>query len=244
MKKIQLSKIVDDSLKRAGLLNVIRDDSRKEEKKSVEVAPAINEAVIAQPKTYQQVSESISQKAKDAHKRLYQKYVELFNKTSAEIDSASRDADQAQTYRELKLCETNTLNAIWLHELFFANCFNPQSEIYADSMSYMKLQRDFGSFEDWQRHFIASSLAAGEGWVVCGYNVFLRKYVNCIVSGHDQNVMLGLYPIFVLDMWSHSYYKDFIDDKQSYVIAMMREINWPVVEERVKKAEQMAEILK
>jgi superoxide dismutase len=35
-----------------------------------------------------------------------------------------------------------------------------------------------------------------------------------------------------------------LSDRSSYVIAQMREINWNVVEERIERAEKIAEALK
>jgi Fe-Mn family superoxide dismutase len=226
--KIDLAKIVKESLSAAGV---------SKEK--------LSEAMVAQQKRYPQVSEMVSQKTKDAHERLYKNYVEKFNRISAELDTASRETDSnGAEYRNLKVDETQNLNAIWLHELYFSNCFDPHSEIFADSYAYLHLQRDFGSFEEWQRHFVACAMSAREGWAVCAYNIFLRKYVNTVIDGHSNNVMLGLYPVVVLDMHSHSYYRDYLDDKQSYIISQMREINWTVVEERVKRAERIGEVIK
>lgn len=226
--KINLVKIVKESLEMAGVPK--RD---------------VTESLVAQQKRYPQVSEMISQKTKDAHERLYKAYIEKFNRISAELDSVSKDTDSnGATYRNLKIDETFNLNGIWLHELYFSNCFDPHSEVYADSYAYLHLQRDFGSFEVWQQQFVATALSAREGWAVCGYNVFLKKYVNTIIDGHSNNVMLGLYPILVIDLWSHSHYRDYLDDKQSYLISQMREINWTVVEERVKRAERIGEALK
>jgi Fe-Mn family superoxide dismutase len=56
--------------------------------------------------------------------------------------------------------------------------------------------------------------------------------------------MFGVYPILVIDMWDHALYKDYLDDRQSYLIAQMREINWQIVEERIKKSEKIAEVIK
>lgn len=213
-----------------------------------EVPRILPESYVAEPKSYPQVSEMASSKTKEAHMRLYQDYVETMNRVSAELDSAARGAEEVSAnhsqFRSLKLDETYNVNATWLHELYFANCFDPHSEIYMDSLSYMRLERDFGTFDDWQKDFMACALSSGEGWAVCGYHLFLKRYVNMIVSHHSGDVMLGLYPIFVVDMWAHAYHRDYLDDKQSYLISRMREIDWNVVEERVTKAEAMAEALK
>lgn len=206
----------------------------------------INESFVAQVKPYSQVTQFVSQKTKDAHKALYEGYVETVNRVSAELDSVTREeADSKHSdYRSLKLDETYNLNAVWLHELYFAAFFDPHSEIYMDSSAYIELERTFGTFDDWQKDFVACALASGQGWAVCGYNLFLKQYVNTFVSCHSQDVMLGLVPILALDMHEHSYFKDYQTDKKSYVIAMMRQIDWNVVEERVKKTKTVAEALK
>jgi Fe-Mn family superoxide dismutase len=56
--------------------------------------------------------------------------------------------------------------------------------------------------------------------------------------------MIGIYPLIVVDMWEHAYYKDYQTDKQSYLVAMMRELNWNVIEERFLKAEALHEVMK
>ena len=104
----------------------------------------------------------------------------------------------------------------------------------------MRIERDFGTFDDWQRDFLASCMSVGEGWVVFGYNTYLRRYVNTLITEHSHNVMLGLQPIIVIDMWSHSYYKDYLNDKKNYVLQSMQGIDWAVVEDRINVAEKIA----
>jgi len=206
---------------------------------------SVNESYVAEPKKFKQVTEFVTQKTKDAHTDLYKGYIESLNKISAELDTANRSEANPRhsDYKSLKKDEVYNLNATWLHELYFSNCFDPHSEVTMDSLSYLRLERDFGTFEDWQRDFMACANSAGVGWAVCGYNIFLQRYVNTFVCSHDTNVMLGLYPIIVLDVWEHAY-RDYLNDKKSYIVSQMREFNWTVVEERVKKAESIAQVLK
>lgn len=208
--------------------------------------PKLDEAMVHEPKPFKQVSEFVSQKAKTAHEELYKGYIESFNKVSAELDTADRSEANTRhsQYRSLKIDETFNLNALWLHELYFANCFDPHSEVTMDSMSYMRLERDFGTFDDWQKDFMACALASKTGWVVTGYHVFLRKYVNVMIDEHSGHVPMGVYPVIVVDMWEHAYYRDYLTDKKSYLISQMREFNWNTIEERFKKAEGIAQVVK
>jgi Fe-Mn family superoxide dismutase len=208
--------------------------------------PKLDEAMVHEPKPFKQVSEFVSQKTKTAHEELYKGYIESFNKVSAELDTADRSEANTRhsQYRSLKIDETFNLNALWLHELYFANCFDPHSEVTMDSMSYMRLERDFGTFDDWQKDFMACALASKTGWVVTGYHMFLRKYVNVMIDEHSGHVPMGVYPVIVVDMWEHAYYRDYLTDKKSYLISQMREFNWNTIEERFKKAEGIAQVVK
>lgn len=212
----------------------------------VNSADLLAEAYIHEPKPFKQVTEFLSQKAKGAHVELYKNYIESLNKVSAELDTADRGAVNSRhaDFRSLKLDEVYNLNATWLHELYFSNCFDPHSEVVMDSLAFLRLQRDFGTFEDWQRDFMACAQSAGNGWAVCGYHLFLRRYVNFMVSNHSGDVPVGVFPLIVVDMWEHSYTRDYADDKKSYLIAMMRELNWTVIEDRFRRAEGLAEVVK
>lgn len=207
---------------------------------------SLQEAYVAEPKQFKQVTEFVSQKTKNSHVDLYKNYIDSLNKVSAKLDSVDKTEVNSRhcDFRSLKLDEIYNLNATWLHELYFANCFDPHSEIVMDSTAFLKIQRDFGTFEDWQKDFMACALASGNGWVVLGYHTFLRRYVNFMISNHSCDIPVGVYPVLVVDMWEHAYYKDYTTDKKSYLVSQMREINWNVVEERFKKAEAIAQAVK
>ena len=222
---------VDDIVKRS-----IRGNIQKVIPHQVENSDLISESYVHEPKQFKQVTEFISQKAKNAHVELYKGYIESLNKISSELDTADRSGVNSRhsQFKSLKIDETYNLNAVWLHELYFSHCFDPNSEIAMDSMSFIRLQRDF----------MAGALAAGNGWAVTGYHTFLRRYVNTVVNDHSSNVMLGLYPVVVVDMWEHAYTRDYAVDKKSYLVSQLRELNWTVIEDRFNRAESLSQVVK
>ena len=143
-------------------------------------------------------------------------------------------------FRSLKIDETYNINAAFLHGMFFDNIGSLSSKVTMDSIPYMRIARDFGDFNKWQNDFIACALAARNGWVVTCYNTFLKRYINVVVDLHSSNVPFGCIPIIVVDCWEHTYYRDYLKDRKSYVFAMMRELNWDKIEERFDKAERIA----
>tara|TARA_Y100000592_G_C5468483_1_gene318036 strand:+ start:1269 stop:1952 length:684 start_codon:yes stop_codon:yes gene_type:complete len=217
----------------------IISNSLGEEKKE------LNESLVAQDKQFSLPTEELSKRTKNNHLELYKGYIDAFNKISAELDGANTSDSNSNhsQFRSLKIDEVYNLNAIYLHELYFANISDLNSEITMDSLSFMKLERDFGTFDEWQRNFIACSQASRCGWVVTGYNMFTRTYMNYVIDLHSLNVPIGVYPVIVMDVWQHSYYPDYLKDVKGYTINMMKQLNWDVIEKRFEKAEDMARIL-
>ena len=213
---------------------------------STEENESLNEALVAQTKTYSIPTEALSQANKKNHYELYEQYAKDFNRISAELDAVSRAnaSGNHSLFRSLKIDETYNLNAVYLHELYFANIGDLQSEITMDTLAYMRLERDFGSFDDWQRDFLACASASRCGWVVTGYNIFTQTYMNYVVDLHSLNVPVGVIPVVVMDVWQHAYYKDYLKDVSEYTQNMMRELNWNVIESRFERAEKAAQALK
>jgi superoxide dismutase len=56
--------------------------------------------------------------------------------------------------------------------------------------------------------------------------------------------MIGFHPVIVMDCWEHSYYRDYLKDRKTYVFAMMKELDWNVIENRIKIADQIHGLLK
>lgn len=218
---------------------IIRDSLNLEDEE-------LNEALVLQQKQFDLPTELLSQKNKKAHEGLYENYVKTFNRVSAELDAVNRDEAglNHSQFRSLKVDETYNMNAAYLHELYFNNVSDVQSEVSMDTLSFMRLERDFGSFDAWQEDFIACGKSARNGWVVTGYNTYTQRYMNAVIDLHSLNVPVGFYPVIVVDVWEHAYYRDYLSKRKSYIHAMMKELNWQVIEDRFKRAEKIAKALK
>ena len=205
-----------------------------------------NEAYVVQTRAVNSKTETLSEKNKKAHQELMEGYVKSLNEISAKLDSIDRDNvnSNSSDFRSMKIDEAYNLNAAFLHGLFFENVGDLSSKLTTDSLTFMRLERDWGSFDKWQKDFIACALAARNGWVVTCYNTFLKRYINVIVNLHSHDVPFGCIPVIVLDCWEHSYYSDFMKDRKSYVFAMMKEFRWAKIEDRFESVEQIGRIVK
>tara|TARA_B100001123_G_scaffold395251_3_gene476686 strand:- start:4318 stop:5022 length:705 start_codon:yes stop_codon:yes gene_type:complete len=207
---------------------------------------AVNEAYVTQAKKFNLPTEFLSDKSKRAHFEIFEEHVDVLNRVSAELDGVDRgDANlDHSAFRGLKIDEVYNLNAAFLHGLFFDNVSDIKSQITMDSLAYMRLERDFGSFDEWQKDFIACAMSSRNGWAVTVYNTFLNRYMNVCVDLNSVNIPLSSFPVIVLDCWEHAYYRDYLDDKKTYIFAMMKELDWEVIENRVKKVEKMSKVMK
>lgn len=208
-------------------------------------AKRTDEAYVVQAKKFDIKTESLSEKSKKAHQELMEGYVKALNEVSAKLDTADRDNANANSssFRNLKLDEAHNLNASFLHGIFFDSIGSLSSKVTVDSITYMKLARDFGDFNAWQKDFIACGMSARNGWVVTCYNTFLKRYINVVVDLHCLNVPFGCVPLICIDCWEHTYYRDYLKDRKSYIFAMMKELNWDKIEERFEKTERVAKVM-
>lgn len=205
----------------------------------------MNEAYVTTSKKYELNTEMLSEKAKDAHQKLFEAYSTQLNKVSAQLDVASReDANPNYSeFRSLKLDETHNINGSYLHALFFDNISDVNSIVMLDSLIYLRLERDFGTFDDWQQDFIACALSSRGGWAMTVYSIPLKRYMNVVVDGHTNGIPAATIPVICLNVAEHSYFRDYLADRKAYVYAMMKELNWDVIERRVKKAEKVAKLM-
>jgi len=206
----------------------------------------INEALNAQEKKFVFNSDLLSNDNFQNHVELYQGYLKNFNEISAKLDTVNKSNVNCNhsDYRSLKLDETFNMNGVYLHELYFANIGDPYSEIKMDSLAYMRLSRDFGSFDNWQKDFMACASASQCGWAMTYLNTFTQTYMNAAIDLHTNNVPVGSYPVIVLDVWQHAYYRDYLKDVDTYTRAMMKLLKWPVIEERIRKADKLIQVIR
>lgn len=206
----------------------------------------LDESLVAQEKVFDVKTDYLSTSNFNNHLELYKDYIANFNKISIELDAADRSNINSNNsaFRNLKNDETYNMNAAYLHELFFANIGDNNSRINMDTLAYMRLTRDFGTFDAWQKDFMACALSSRCGWAITYLNTYTQTLMNCSIDLHSKNVPAGMYPVIVMDMWQHSYYKDYLKDAKTYLIAMMKQLRWPVIEKRIEKSDKITQILK
>lgn len=216
-------------------------DLKKDLKKVIKdsLKGVLEESYVTQAKKFDLKTESISEKVKIARQKEFESFVEALNEVSSQLDTVDRDAanDKKSKFRGLKIDEVHCMNAAFLRALHLENISDLRSEITMDDLVFLRLERDFGGFDAWQRDFIACGMSSRGGYALTGYSTFLKRYMNIVVDTESLNVPIGFLPIISLDVSEGSYYRDYLSDRKSYIIRMMREFNWDVIEKRIKRIE-------
>ena len=204
----------------------------------------LNEAYVLEPKKFKLQTEALSDATKKARQQEFENYVETLNRVSAQLEGADRETanNYSSDYRSLKCDEAHNMNAAFLRALHFENISDLNSHLTMDTLTYIRLERDFGTFDEWQRDFIACGMSSRDGYAVTGYSIFLKRYINCVIDTESLNVTVGLLPIMVLDVAEGAYYRDYLDHRKKYILNMMKQFNWERIEERVQRAEKVAKV--
>lgn len=205
----------------------------------------IKEAYVTVPKKFSLKTEKLSEKVKAARIKQFEKTVEILNRVSAQLDGAdlnAADNSLSSGFRNLKMAESYAINDSFLQAEFLENIDDLNSSISMDNLCYLRLARDFGDFDAWQKNFLACARSSRGGYVVTAYSIYLKRYINFVVDNASEGVPFSAIPVIVLDVNEGIYVKDYINDIESYAKNMMREFDWTIIEERVKKCEKIAKI--
>jgi Fe-Mn family superoxide dismutase len=144
-----------------------------------------------------------------------------------------------KTLEELILTQKGTLfnmaAQVWNHA-FYWKSMSPEGGGEPDGKLAKKIRDDFGDFEKFKSEFnkVANG-AFGSGWIWLVFNPEISKLV--ILETHDAGnpMILKVVPLLTLDMWEHSYYIDYRNDRARYLQAWWQVINWEFANENYGK---------
>lgn len=179
----------------------------------------------------------ISQKTLEIHHdKLYVGYVNKKNEIQDKLDAVSAEdlANANATYspfRALKSEETFAVNAVYLHEYYFANLGGDGTPSGA---LMHRMEQDFDSYGQWETLFKAAGLAA-RGWVVTVWDTHEERLRIYTGDTHNQGGVWGAIPLVTLDVFEHAYFIDFGSDRKSYIDAYMANLNWDNANARYAK---------
>lgn len=166
------------------------------------------------------------------HIKLYQGYVKNTNALDEKLRGMLKDGKtDTPEYAELKRRFGFEFNGMRLHELYFAN-LGGKKDLDQASPLHVALTKDFGSYAQWKKDFIATGSMRGIGWVILYLDAQTGRLFNQWVNEHETNHLAGCKPLLVMDVFEHAYITDYQLDRARYIEAFFRNINWETVTKR------------
>jgi Fe-Mn family superoxide dismutase len=190
------------------------------------------------PYAYNALEPYISEKIMTLHHdKHHQAYVTGANAALDKLEKARKGEMQIDTRAVLRDYSFNVDGHI-LHSIFWPNMAPsgkgggaPGGKL-GDSMN-----QDFGGFDKFKAQFTeAGKTVEGSGWALLLHDPWTDSLV--ITQVEKQNFMhLAEMPILLgLDVWEHSYYLDYLNDRAKYIENWWNVVNWSDVDSRLSKA--------
>ena len=173
----------------------------------------------------------ISRESIDLHLGLYAgyvKHVNLIREQMLKTDDANGYA-QAEMQRRLGFEFGGMKN----HEYYFSQ-FEGGHQALPDGKLKDMIESQWGSFEAWKERFATIAKTRGVGWAMLYIDREADQLVQTWVDEQHQGQLGDVDIILALDMWEHSYMRDFLPSaKGDYIEAWFSNLNWNVVADRV-----------
>lgn len=167
------------------------------------------------------------------HGAHHKAYVDGLNNAAAKLIEAREKNDHAlikHWERELAFHGSGHI----LHSIFWEN-MKPGGGGPATGAVAGLIERDFGSFEQYQKQFSAAAAAVeGSGWTLLCFVPAFNKLEILTSEKHQNLTQWGAVPLLVLDLWEHAYYLQYQNRRAAFIEAWWNLVNWEDVNRRLE----------
>ncbi|MEK7639260.1 MAG: Fe-Mn family superoxide dismutase [Patescibacteria group bacterium] len=176
----------------------------------------------------------ISKDTIDNHLGLYQGYVTHVNLIREKIEAFGSDVENnAFAIAEMQRRLGFEFGGMRNHEYYFAQ-FESGAKTLPDSSLKEKVTYQWGSVALWQARFTQIAKTRGVGWAMLYHDPHTDQLIQTWVDEQHIGQLADLDIILALDMWEHSYLRDYLStEKDKYVDAFFHNLNWEVVASRL-----------
>jgi superoxide dismutase, Fe-Mn family len=172
------------------------------------------------------------------HDKHHKSYVDGLNKAEKMMEKARDTGD----YELLKHWEREAAfngSGHYLHTIFW-EVMKPKGGGMPGRELLRQINRDFGSFEVFKRHFSeAANKVEGVGWAILVWAPRAGRLEILQSERHQLMTQWDTIPLLVLDVWEHAYYLQYKNVRADYVKNWWNIVNWDQVERRFKEASKL-----
>ncbi|MFE7407663.1 superoxide dismutase [Isoptericola sp. NPDC057559] len=188
------------------------------------------------PYDYSALEPHISGKIMELHHdKHHAAYVAGANTALDKLAEARESGDNAAVNLHEKNLAFN-LGGHTNHTVFWHN-LSPEGGGEPEGELAEAIKDAFGTFAAFHAQFAAVATGIqGSGWAVLGWDSIGRRLAIFQLFDQQANVPVGITPLFMLDMWEHAFYLDYLNVKADYVKAVWNIANWQDVAARLQRA--------
>ena len=170
------------------------------------------------------------------HWKLYIGYVKQSNKLNEDLKNLKeKDENNSLIFADRRRRYGFEYDGMVLHEYYFGNLKAGQS-LSEESELKKAIENQWGSFENWSNDFLNTGKTRSIGWAILYLDPKTGNLTNHFIQEHSNGIIAGFIPLLVMDVWEHAYMVDHkASGRSDYINAFMKNINWPIVEERLSK---------
>ncbi|KGJ48270.1 MULTISPECIES: superoxide dismutase [Paraclostridium] len=165
------------------------------------------------------------------HDKHHQAYVDNLNKilsTHPEIEYKNLEqllSNPTILPRDVRQSILNNAGGVYNHN-FFWSIMSPNKGGQAKDELLKAIEKDFGSFQSFKEKFNKSALSTfGSGWTWLVSNDEGELAIMS-TSNQDSPITSGIKPIIAIDLWEHSYYLKYKNERNKYIENWWNVVNW------------------
>ena len=173
----------------------------------------------------------MSEETLDFHySKHHQAYVTKLNELIEDTQFADMQLEEIIKHSDWAIY--NNAAQIWNHNLFWNSFSAPQEDSAPTGRLADMIETSFWSFETMKSEFKNRSLGQfGSGWVWLVHNGGMLEIYS---TPNAQNPLtMGWTALLWCDVWEHSYYIDYRNDRGTFIDNFWKIIDWEKVAERL-----------
>jgi len=171
------------------------------------------------------------------HDKHHQGYVDGANAILEKMESARKEGVELDMKSTLKALSFNMGGHI-LHSLFWKN-LNPPKQTHKRPSGALEraIKDEFGSFEQFKKEFTQAAVSVeGSGWAALAFDRVTERLVIMQIEKHNVHIYPTFDMLLVIDVWEHTYYLDYKNQRAKFVEAFWNIVNWDEVSRRFEQA--------
>lgn len=170
------------------------------------------------------------------HDKHHAGYVSAANALADKLEEARKNNADVDFKSVLKSLSFNVAGHI-LHEIFWQVMAPEKSGKNKPAGEILKaIEKEFGSWDRFKKEFSETAKSVeGSGWAALAHHKDHGNLAIIQIEKHNVNLYPEQKILLCLDVWEHSYYLDYKNDRAKFVENWWNIVNWEEANKRYKE---------